>query len=90
MINIKAFFKNIFKLNRLTSVKFYAWMPGSDDLRKTEFKLGLGPCGKVVTKLECYSTSSGMVIFQTTEDNETKSFYYPEGSTCGRIERTYS
>ncbi|WNL63527.1 hypothetical protein ST21_019 [Aeromonas phage ST21] len=49
------------------------------------FNLGLGPCGKVVTKLEAGVANGILNVKQTTECGEVKEFIYPLHTLSGRI-----
>jgi len=54
-----------------------------------EFALGVGPCGKVVTKLSSTTHVSGTLnIMQTTADGEVKTFTYKLSDILGRIVTT--
>jgi hypothetical protein len=63
------------------------WAEGSS---VAEFKLGLGPCGKVVTSLNGYWSADGRVytVQQRCEDEEVKCFHYPLHTITGRIVET--
>ncbi|AWD92488.1 hypothetical protein [Pectobacterium phage Jarilo] len=74
----------------LSSVKFRAVMPNGD-IRDTVFKLGLGPCGKVVTRLslDVVGPEGDFVIRQVTEDQEIKTFTYKKWHIAGRVEQSF-
>lgn len=52
------------------------------------FKLGLGPCGKVVKRLTYSICDHYFHVNQETDDGEHKSFLYPHHTITGRIEIT--
>jgi hypothetical protein len=54
-----------------------------------DFKLGLGPCGKVVKTLTVDYLPYGAVVQQLCDDGEMKRFVYPWSQITGRIEETY-
>ena len=54
-----------------------------------DFKLGLGPCGKVVLSLEIDYADYGAIVVQVCEDGEMKRFVYPWFQITGRIEETF-
>uniref|UniRef100_A0AB74UP87 Uncharacterized protein n=1 Tax=Aeromonas phage vB_AdhaP_MF TaxID=3367373 RepID=A0AB74UP87_9CAUD len=54
-----------------------------------EFKLGLGPCGKVVTDLSVAAQEQGVSVLQFTECGECKEFYYPYSQLVSRITTTH-
>lgn len=53
-----------------------------------DFKLGLGTCGKVVTRLDVDCAAFAISILQVTEDGESKTFIYLHSQITGRIEIT--
>lgn len=73
------------KANQMTSIKFTAniplvgWTP-------TEFKLGLGPCGKSVDSLSMKELDDRYEITQVCTDRTTKTFTYLKTDVMGRIE----
>lgn len=58
-------------------------------IEKTEFKLGPGPCGQNVIKLEVEFNDAGLEVSQFCEDGSAKSFAYLTKDIVGRIERTF-
>ncbi len=59
------------------------WADGSG---KAIFQLGLGPCGKEVTRLEINFGSQFIELFQYCLDGEYKVFYYRISDLIGRVE----
>ena len=55
-----------------------------------DFKLGLGPCGKIVKQLRCWNADSCFSVEQVCDDGEMKIFHYPFHTITGRIEETYA
>lgn len=51
-----------------------------------EFKLGLGPCGKVVRSIYATIDAAGVRVIQHCEDGERKTFFYPMHTLTGRVE----
>lgn len=51
----------------------------------TEFKYGLGPCGRRVVALAVEIDAGGVTIFQTCEDNQGNPdiFFYPMARVLG-------
>lgn len=72
----------------LTSIKFTANVPHLG-WTKTEFSLGLGPCGKTVESLESTEHDDRYVITQRCTDGERKTFEYMKVDVAGRIEKAY-
>ena len=72
----------------LTSIKFTANVPHLG-WTKTEFSLGVGPCGKTVESLEFAEQVDRYVITQRCTDGERKTFEYMKGDVSGRIEKAY-
>lgn len=72
----------------LTSIKFTANVPHLG-WTKTEFSLGLGPCGKTVESLEFTEQTDRYVITQRCTDGERKTFEYMREDVSGRIEKAY-
>lgn len=81
-------FSKLFHHKKLKAVEFNAVMPDGST-KKTCFALGLGPCGKVVTKLSEYQSEFAYCITQTTDDGEVKEFWYGYNALVGRFVRTY-
>jgi hypothetical protein len=64
-----------------------AWGPSSARRAEVaEFKLGLGPCGLTVTKLDSQLTEGCLVITQHHSDSPAKRFVYPLWKLTGRVE----
>lgn len=59
------------------------------DSAVADFKLGLGPCGKTVTKLDVDYCDNFVTVTQITSDGEGKLFRYHFAQLTGRIEETY-
>ena len=72
----------------LNGVKFTANVPHLG-WTKTEFKLGLGPCGKEVTAIQLVEKDDRYVLTQWCSDGERKEFEYKKEDVSGRIERSY-
>lgn len=75
----------------IASIKFYVRHPfHMSQYKETEFKLGLGPCGKVATAINVMvDDDQRLVIEQVTEDGERKAFYYRKDDIKGRIVKTF-
>lgn len=78
----------------MQAIKFIVEVPIAPRYRTTEpleaeFKLGTGPCGKDVTKLEAWFEGDFLKIQQTTTDGELKSFVYATKDLVGRVVSTY-
>lgn len=69
----------------LSAVRFTAVLPNGYP-SKTEFKLGLGPCGLVVKSLRWTEQEDRYVIEQLCTNGERKSFTYFKEDVKGRIE----
>lgn len=54
-----------------------------------DFRLGVGPCGKVVTELGITYDSDDVSVTQRCK-GEIKVFSYPRSTLTGRVEVTYS
>ncbi|UTQ78144.1 hypothetical protein [Aeromonas phage JELG-KS1] len=78
------------KASTLESVKFYARVPSYSGHQKTEFKLGLGPCGLVVKTLNMTEQADRIVIEQLCENGERKTFDYFKSDIEGRIEKRWA
>lgn len=61
----------------------------ADGAAVSEFKLGLGPCGKIVEKLSAWTHEGFYVVEQQTTDGEIKRFLYPLHTLTGRVIETY-
>lgn len=73
---------------KITSIKFPAfWDRGrAKSIDLVHFQLGLGPCGKVVTRLDTEIAQGLLTIRQVHEDGSRKSFIYQLSQITGRIE----
>lgn len=60
-----------------------------DAYATADFKLGLGPCGKVVQHLSLRIREGVAMVTQTHSDGTYKVFYYPLHQVTGRIEEEY-
>lgn len=72
----------------ITSIKFTAHVPDAG-WKRTEFKLGLGSCGKEVTSLHWKELDDRYELTQTCTDGERKEFTYYKKDVAGRIEIAY-
>ena len=72
----------------IQAIKFTANVPHIG-WTKTEFKLGVGPCGKEVATLEFQELNDRYVITQRCTDGERKTFEYFKVDVSGRIEKAY-
>ena len=72
----------------LQGIKFTANVPHIG-WTKTEFKLGVGPCGKEVDTLEFRELDDRYIITQRCTDGERKTFEYFKSDVSGRIEKAY-
>jgi hypothetical protein len=54
-----------------------------------DFKLGLGPCGKVVEALFVAYDDNFVIVTQKTVCGEVKIFRYHFSQLTGRVEETY-
>lgn len=72
----------------ITSIKFTAHVP-NDGWKRTEFKLGIGSCGKEVTALHWVEKDDRYELTQTCTDGERKEFTYYKKDVAGRIEIAY-
>lgn len=73
---------------QLAAVKFTAHVPHLG-WAKTEFKLGLGPCGLTVDSLQFEEKPDRFVLTQWCTNGERKEFTYMKVDISGRIERAY-
>ena len=73
---------------KLCGIKFTANIPLTG-WTKTEFKLGVGPCGKEVTSIQLIEKPDHYIITQWCTDGECKEFEYKKEDVAGRIERAY-
>lgn len=69
----------------ITSIKFTAHIPDAG-WKRTEFKLGIGSCGKEVTALHWKEMYDRYLLTQTCTDGERKEFTYYKKDVAGRIE----
>lgn len=87
----------IIRMDRLSYVKLY-YKPATDaGQAKHEFTLGIGPCGRYVTRLILDIYPEGYVVtqesypdakpkaFRELKNREVKQFYYPMQSIVGRV-----
>lgn len=72
----------------ITSIKFTAHVPDAG-WKRTEFKLGIGSCGKEVTALHWTEKDDRYELTQTCTDGERKEFIYYKKDVAGRIETAY-
>ncbi|QOC57820.1 hypothetical protein pEp_SNUABM12_00015 [Erwinia phage pEp_SNUABM_12] len=79
---------NFLKRKTLKAIEFTAVKPDGE-LIKTEFKLGMGPCGKEVVKLSEHWSDFNFCVTQVTSDGETKEFWYAKHTMVGRFIRTF-
>lgn len=79
---------NFLKRKPLKAIEFTAVKPNGE-LIKTKFELGLGPCGKVVVRLDKYVSQYHLCITQVTSDGETKEFWYERHTVVGRVVITH-
>ena len=74
-------------MTKLVRVKIPAvWFGGT---APADFKLGLGPCGKVVTSLAIDYDANFVILEQVHADNTYKIFRYRICDLVGRIEEEY-
>lgn len=73
----------------ILSIKFTSNIPQKGWV-KTEFKLGVGSCGKEVTALHWTEKGDRYELRQTCSDGERKEFTYFKEDVAGRIEMTYA
>lgn len=76
-------------LSDILSIKFTANIP-QKGWTKTEFKLGVGSCGKEVTALHWTEKDDRYELRQTCSDGERKEFTYFKEDVAGRIEMAYA
>lgn len=76
-------------LSDILSIKFTANIP-QKGWTKTEFKLGVGSCGKEVTALHWTEKDDRYDLRQTCADGERKEFTYFKEDVAGRIEMAYA
>lgn len=74
--------------SKLCGIKFTANIPLTG-WTKTEFKLGVGPCGKEVTSIQLIEKPDHYIVTQWCTDGERKEFEYKKEDVAGRIERAY-
>lgn len=72
---------------KLTRLVFTAMTP--DGLRRSEWTLGLGPCGKTVAGLEFVRGDDTVVIKQFHTDGSHKLFTYKIHDIVGRVQECY-
>lgn len=78
------------KASTLESIRFFARVPSYSGHQKTEFKLGLGPCGLVVKTLNVTEQPDRIIIEQLCENGERKTFDYFKSDIEGRIEKRWA
>lgn len=71
---------------KLQAIKFTANVPLSG-WTKTEFKLGVGPCGLTVDRLKWVELDDRYVLTQYHSDGSRKEFEYLKDDIKGRIEK---
>lgn len=76
-------------LSDILSIKLTANIP-QKGWTKTEFKLGVGSCGKEVTALHWTEKADRYELRQTCSDGERKEFTYFKEDVAGRIEMAYA
>ncbi|APD19665.1 hypothetical protein HOR40_gp07 [Pectobacterium phage PP74] len=81
-------FRDDILFSGITSIKFTAHIPDAG-WKRTEFKLGLGSCGKDVQALAWVEQDDRYLLTQTCTDGERKEFTYYKKDVAGRIEITY-
>lgn len=54
-----------------------------------DFQLGVGPCGKMVERLDVHFHAYGVEIVQVCTCTEQKNFVYPWATITGRVEVTH-
>lgn len=74
--------------SKLCGIKFTANIPLTG-WTKTEFKLGVGPCGKEVTSIQLIEKPDHYIVTQWCTDGGRKEFEYKKEDVAGRIERAY-
>lgn len=77
--------KGLYPENRVIRIRIPARWDGGEGV--ADFKLGLGPCGQVVERIECREGEHFLTVIQHT-DKETKTFSYPYTTLTGRVEVT--
>lgn len=81
-------FRDDIMFSDITSIKFTAHVPDAG-WKRTEFKLGIGSCGKEVTALHWKELDDRYLLTQTCTDGERKEFTYYKKDVSGRIEIAY-
>ena len=75
----------------ITRIRIPARWPNderTDNYAVAVFGLGLGPCGKTVTKLEYDLIEEQFFVVVQYCESEKKSFFYPIQTLTGRVEIT--
>lgn len=85
---LKELREKLCERSKLCVIKFTANIPLSG-WTKTEFKLGVGPCGKEVTNIQLTEKPDHYIVTQWCTDGERKEFEYKKEDVAGRIERAY-
>lgn len=81
-------FRDDILFSGITSIKFTAHIPDAG-WKRTEFKLGIGSCGKEVQALQWVEQADRYLLTQTCTDGERKEFTYYKKDVAGRIEIAY-
>lgn len=68
----------------VTLIEFTAKLP-SGEHKKTSFKLGLGPCGKKVHKLQLVHDKHFLKLHQWCTDGTRQDFIYKQDDVVGRV-----
>lgn len=78
------------KRDTLTAVTFHCRVPSYSGHQKTEFKLGLSPCGLTVERLLFTELGDKFTITQICTNGERKTFDYYKADISGRIEKRWA
>lgn len=78
-------------ITRITIPSVWGGLYDTEKSGVAEFRLGQGPCGKIVTKLSAVWQSSPdrLMVRQEYEDAPSKDFIYLVRDLTGRVEITY-
>lgn len=72
----------------LHEISFYTPSPFGDDVKHI-YNLGLGPCGRTVTRLEYKEDATGLTIYQFCDDDlPAKEFHYFPHLIKSKVTRT--
>lgn len=88
MADVKRLTEMVHQRTKLCGIKFTANIPLTG-WTKTEFKLGVGPCGKEVISIQLIEKPDHYIVTQWCTDGERKEFEYKKEDVAGRIERAY-